>query len=1387
MEPAVPRSRTLDVIALAVALAACAAAAAIAVAPSRPASAQPPTPEPWHLEPIARYGGATHAVAGEGDVLYAGLGARVVALDIGDPAAPVQVGESPVLGGVVQDLVLEGDLLYVAWQAGTVDARRGGLAVLGVADSTRMALLRQVPVDVATRRLAVVDGVALMVGSYDWQMHSKVHRGAVVSIDPRPIVDADHGERLEFEYQPVAITISGASGYALEPRVSNGDLAAVRVLDIADPLRPRPEAVLAFPGPPKSLVATPTRLYVAAGASGLRVVDIANRPRPIDLGRGSVAGACADDVALAPGALAVLDACSGRLSIHELDAAGWPVEMGRLAVTSPTTRITWIEDLVVVAQGERGGVQLVDASMLSQPAVAGSWTSEGSIGAVASIAATSSGDIIVAAHPSTGMTVLRSASSGKPLEVTGHLDGEWWKVVDMSEERIVAVSSLGPYSAGRIDMISVADPSRPYVEGSLDLPAATDVAIHPRAQVVYVSGPGLQIVDASRPNLNLTATIHREQWIVNLTLAGERLLASGREDGIEGLSVLDATDPLGPELAARWRSGTPYYTTAIAATAKRAYYARGGLWCEYTYDCVEVITVDLSNPHQPELMATQKLEHIMEPLSLEIDGAEVLMGGSDGLLVLDAATFGSTYDPLATYPAPGPVVDMLLHGDESGQRTLVTAEGDGGLGVYHLRHSSAPPPSPTSAQPLPTRHVPATSTPMRGAIAPLFLPVALRPAAAVPESPPLRVAGINAGPSIGMAVGDGIVYRGHAGAVVAIEAGPGQPREVGRSKDLPGLVFDLAVAGDRLYAAVSEVGLAVFSLADARRPVLLGTAPTGDAARGVAVSGNHAYLAAGDAGLEVYDVSDPMAPLRIGAIPVERRAWRVWLYRDHAYVRTADQTPIQIFDVGDPARPRRVGQLGDDRSYGSSVAFLGDVAYAESGDRVEAFDISDPASATLVAGWTTRIMANAIAVEGTRMYTVHDTGLGIYDLREPAAPRLVSTTEVGWPSEQIAIRDGLVAMTGDADPEDNGFEEAFLRYTWPMQLFDASNPDRLVPLGWTAPELAFVSSVLPSARPDRLYVTQYWAPNDRSDTSAADALVDVPASMPAQSPDSAWVLDVSDPDDPRLAERVTELDGVTAMAVDGTTAVALRGARTLAVLDLGATESPVTEATLALENEQLSVVLEGTTALLLGRMSARQGDTDVYTTTLSLVDIVDPTRPAIRGALSVAGAPSGFAVHDAIAWLNTQAGLYAVDVAGPSRPKIVAHVDVIELAELDWPPTSLAADDRHLWLGTHRGLVTLDVADPASPRVIGRSGGSINRLWRLEDGRLLAHDCGVTLFDQGAELAMMPVGHLESLPFAPLRCGFEGMSGWVHRDRLYAVPYLGSAFGGIVVIAADAR
>jgi len=1374
-----PRQATPLFALFAVALAASAAAAAGAV--NRSVAAQPPSPEPWHLEPIARYGGATHAVVGEGDVLYAGLGARVVALDIGDPAAPVQVGESPVLGGVVQDVVLEGELLYVAWQAGTPDARRGGLAVLGVADPTHIEALREAPVDVATRRLAVADGVALMVGSYDWQSFSNTQRGAVLPVDPRPTGEAELGQRLAFQNPAAAISVIGATAYVLEQRMWGGDLAAVRVLDVAQPQHPTPKSILALPGPPESLVATPSRLYVAAGESGLRVVDVATGPRPIDLGRASAAGSCADDVALGPGVLAVLDACAGRVAAYSLAADGWPVLLGGVDLPRGANRVAWLGDRLAVARGAHGGVLLVDAERPNAPVVRATWMPEGRMGAVASVVETGDGEVIVASHPRAGLTTLRAAGSGQPPALAGHLDVDGIEDVAVLGDHLVTTDD----AAQRLDVFAVGDPDRPRLAGSLALPFASDVAAHPDMDIVYVPShqSGLRVVsvaDPARPALAATVPDLRHAMVVR---GAGGLVALDSTD----LTTLDIDDPLAPTVAGTLtRFAFVAERRALVASTSRAYVASAVISCEGTFGCSEIEVVDVSDPTRPRPITSHTSAAELSPRALTLRDGRLYVGGASGLALFDADALDRVVAPIAFSAAPGHVMDVAVLPDAEGSPQVFSAEGDAGLAVYRLVPGASPSPTASAAEPLPTRRPapPATEAPSRPSSARIYLPFAARLGVAGKERAELRAAHMLAGPTLGLAIGDGVVYRGHGGAVTVIEPGPDEPREIGRTASLPGLVFDLAVDGDRLYAAVSEVGLAVYSVADPRRPVLLGTAPTGDAARSVAVAETTVFVAAGDAGLIAFDVADGAAPRMLSATPIERRAWRVWLYRGHAYVGSPAEIPIQVLDVADPSQPRRVAQLdGGWSGAGWALAFHDDLAYVVTcANCLEVFDVSDPASPMPVAGLADDVYAHDIAIDNAHLFVAGYSALEVYDLVDPHQPALVSTVPLDWPATRIAARGGLVATGGDQGP-DNAEDFAYLNPAGVVELIDAANPARPAYLGVAVPPFANANGLLPSAQPGLLYL-QGTGWTSSAHPLEADAAAAAPRAGTAQVEpyEATWVLDVTNPEAPQIGERVSGIEDVGRMVVDGTTGYALRGQGTLALIDLASTAAPTTLGSLDLGAQQHRLALSGGLAIVRGLVATGPFDSRrVFTTTLRIVDVGERSRPVLLGALDVPGLGTGLAVRERTAWLVVDGALLAIDLAEPSRPRIASRLPIAGRATTPWSE-SLVAGHGRLWVGTGREVITVDVADPANPRILGRSAGHAESLWLVGDDRLLGSGCGVSLFDRSRAALAMPIAELDTLPFAPVRCAFMVPIGLVLGDRFYAVPVIGDIVSGLLVL-----
>jgi len=81
----------------------------------------------YSLELVGQIGGATNAVAVQGDYAYVGVGPRLVTLNISNPANPVVVGQTGVLPDVVQGVVVTGTYAYVA-------AGDSGLRIINVSD-----------------------------------------------------------------------------------------------------------------------------------------------------------------------------------------------------------------------------------------------------------------------------------------------------------------------------------------------------------------------------------------------------------------------------------------------------------------------------------------------------------------------------------------------------------------------------------------------------------------------------------------------------------------------------------------------------------------------------------------------------------------------------------------------------------------------------------------------------------------------------------------------------------------------------------------------------------------------------------------------------------------------------------------------------------------------------------------------------------------------------------------------------------------------------------------------------------------------------------------------------------------------------------------------------
>jgi hypothetical protein len=107
--------------------------------PTATTYSQPKTSPKFSLEVVDQFAGDILSAATAGDVVYMGLGTRVVMVDVSDPDRSKIINRSEILSGTVKDITLKQQLAYVA-------TGKGGLDVLDVSEPASLKKITNVPV-----------------------------------------------------------------------------------------------------------------------------------------------------------------------------------------------------------------------------------------------------------------------------------------------------------------------------------------------------------------------------------------------------------------------------------------------------------------------------------------------------------------------------------------------------------------------------------------------------------------------------------------------------------------------------------------------------------------------------------------------------------------------------------------------------------------------------------------------------------------------------------------------------------------------------------------------------------------------------------------------------------------------------------------------------------------------------------------------------------------------------------------------------------------------------------------------------------------------------------------------------------------------------------------
>ncbi len=241
------------------------------------------------------------------------------------------------------------------------------------------------------------------------------------------------------------------------------------------------------------------------------------------------------------------------------------------------------------------------------------------------------------------------------------------------------------------------------------------------------------------------------------------------------------------------------------------------------------------------------------------------------------------------------------------------------------------------------------------------------------------------------------------------------------SVSLGGYGNDIAISGNYAFIAAGTAGLRVVNLTTR---TVVGTFPTKGSSNDVEVRGTLAYLAEGTGGMQIVDVSVPTAPQAAGWVDTPGVPYDLAVKDGYVYV--ADRmSGVQVIDARTPGAAAIVGTLSnlidaktvDARGNLLAVVTQGNL---QTGlvQKLTLVDITNPAAPVLL-GSTTYSGDDVRIGDNNRVYVGHQSGFGIFDISNPAAPRLAfsASSVVGW-WRDLAVVEGL--GFGNDVPSGNG-------------------------------------------------------------------------------------------------------------------------------------------------------------------------------------------------------------------------------------------------------------------------------------------------------------------------------------------------------------------------------
>lgn len=631
-------------------------------------------------------------------------------------------------------------------------------------------------------------------------------------------------------------------------------------------------------------------------------------------------------------------------------------------------------------------------------------------------------DLAYVAQGHGGLVILDVSDPAKPERLGGfNTDGFAYNVEVVGNLAYIADDTDG------LQIIDVADPTKPKWWGSYDHGLGRhgfrDVQVV--GNLAYVAGgnAGFELIDVSNPAIPaLLGYCRTGGFAKNVHVVGNVACLA---DGENGLQIISVSDPANPtRLGAYDTDGDAH---DVQVDGNLAYVADGGS------EGLQII--DISDPSQPVKLGSSGSSaaygvHVVDNIAL-------VAAGRGGLAIVDVSNPASPAR-LGFHDTDGDARDVQGAGN-----LAYVAEGGRGLQIIDFSDLASPKRLGGYANPGYARRVQV----LQGLAYVADGAEGLKIIDVSDPTNPTLIGGFETDFAYCLHVVGHLAYVGTFYRLQIVDVSdPTHPTLVSRH-DMRGQPYSIQLVGNLAYIALDWLGLGVLDVSDPASPRWIGGFYVGGfRARDVQVAENLAYLTSGLA-WRVLDVSDPANPVRLegysNAFPDTSTLRSVAFANSSAdsdlqplnaeavarpsQPSVGNATPpnslevvgnvlyralgvvnypgLWTYDVSDPARPVRLnsGGLGHaDHALARGVHVVGGHAHAAGDAGLQVFDVSDPRSLVLVAGYDTDGTAEVVQVVGNLAY-VADGECGLVILRLPYPVILTDQADFGVVGDEFGF------------------------------------------------------------------------------------------------------------------------------------------------------------------------------------------------------------------------------------------------------------------------------------------------------------------------------------------------------------------------------------------------